>query len=96
MVWAGFEGNSLKFGVEGRKNVDIKKELSASYSKLEAYGWVLERKNILAVSTTKLGFATEEQAINWILSRFSEVQSTGAYALIQAASREHGIDYYER
>ena len=96
MVWAGFEDNSLKFGVEGRKNVDIKKELSASYSKLEAYGWVLERKNILAISTKKLGFATEEQAINWVLGKFGEVQSTGAYALIHAASREHGIDYYEK
>jgi hypothetical protein len=96
MVWAGFQNNSLKVGVEGRKNVDVAAELSSSYNALKARGWVLEQKNIFTISTEKLGFATEEQAINWVLSRFSEVQDTGAYELIEAASRKHGVNYYEK
>jgi hypothetical protein len=96
MVWAGFEENVLKVGVEGRKNVDIKIELSASFSKLVACGWVQEQKNILAVGTKKLGFATEERAIHWVLDKFGELQNTGAYTLIQAASKVHKIDYYDR
>jgi tripartite-type tricarboxylate transporter receptor subunit TctC len=96
MVWTGFEDNSLRVGVEGRRKVDIKKELSSSYDQLEAHGWVLEEKNVFAISAEKHGFASEEVAVDWVLSRFTELQETGAYGFIQAASIKHGIDYYDR
>jgi hypothetical protein len=96
MAWAGFEDNSLKVGVEGRGRVDIRKELSHSYGKLEALGWVLEQKNILSSSTRRLGFATEERAIVWVLHKFDEIEKSRAYERIQAASRKHGIDYYDK
>ena len=95
-VWVGFESHALKVGIEGRAPVDLRKELSDSYATLESYGWVCEQENILSVKSEKLAFAKEELAILWVLERFAELKKTGAYALIQTASRAHPVDYYEK
>jgi hypothetical protein len=95
-MWVGVEGGRLRIAIEGRAKVKLKTLLGKSFQQLNGLRWKAKQDNILETVAPPSALASEDAAIAWAIARISEIELTGAYALMKAAAKKGGVkDYNE-